>query len=210
MFKKIINLQDVIDMFKNQRTYYIVAYSLGTVLALEIARLLEKNGVTGSICLIDGNLKMVKGMHAKFIATNLKFDPNKCLKVMSKLYLNNKQKIEFMADLLKAPTNAAKIDTFLKYLPDEGTIKMYIRKSLENADEHNEWIQNYADHFDIKLQANIHMVHCKESQYYYKESMRTSQPYTNGKISADVVDGNHTSMLNNDKLVQIINAMLAH
>lgn len=57
--------QIILTLLKPKEPFHILAHSLGTVVALEVASLLEKLGHQGKIFLIDGSpllLKMLEGL----------------------------------------------------------------------------------------------------------------------------------------------------
>lgn len=47
--------QEIVQLHDKRKTFQIIAYSFGSVIAVEIARSLEKIGLTGKLCFIDGS-----------------------------------------------------------------------------------------------------------------------------------------------------------
>lgn len=52
---------------KNQKKFLIVGYSFGTLIAIELARLLEANGFSGQLILIDGAPDLIKSYINQFM-----------------------------------------------------------------------------------------------------------------------------------------------
>lgn len=50
--------QEILRLYKDRKQFHIVGYSVGTMVAIEIARLLERNGMSGTLYLIDGSPKL--------------------------------------------------------------------------------------------------------------------------------------------------------
>lgn len=49
-------------MVSKEEPFYFIAHSYGCIIALELAALLEKEGLTGTLVLIDGSPKTLKNL----------------------------------------------------------------------------------------------------------------------------------------------------
>lgn len=67
--------QDVTDHLTPNETFYIVGYSFGGLIALEMVKLLEKQNRSGRLWLIDSSPEFMKNMlHSLFITTKSEDD----------------------------------------------------------------------------------------------------------------------------------------
>lgn len=60
-------MQDVVEYFEDSNQFHIIAHSFGTIIALKLAEILEAQGKTGQLTLIDGSPQFIKLFSAEFM-----------------------------------------------------------------------------------------------------------------------------------------------
>ncbi|XP_070518650.1 fatty acid synthase-like [Cardiocondyla obscurior] len=85
-------LPHVLKKIKNQKEFFIVGYSYGSLIAIELARLLEANNLLGRLILIDGAPDLLKLWINKFMpATSLKELQNLIILWLLKVYTDHQR-----------------------------------------------------------------------------------------------------------------------
>lgn len=198
---------DIVELHKNRKRFCIAAYSFGTVLALEVARLLERqSGRHGQIYLIDGNsyamhnlIDTLYGCHRH--STNEKFGTKVIEEFVANYHMQQRSDAE--TALAKAETFDEKLDVCVESL---GTIK-YSREYLKECFvgcinrlaiiEHVYWKTN-----SDKINANITRVSATASFVVDGEEEIPLQ--TNGKTERHSIIADHSTILDQDAVIQMI------
>lgn len=176
-------------------------------MALEIAKLLESNGLTGNLCLIEGHVAMMKQFYS-LVNADSTFSVDKCLVHLRSQYLGVNEQEDFKAELMKTKSERRKIDLLLKLLPENDLLKIDLRKIISCIINRCKIFRNYDDRYNVKLRADVRLLHCELSKSYFKDPENDLKPFTDGKVTTNCLAGNHSTILVNEKLPLIINAML--
>lgn len=220
-------VQSIIDKvkayFASQPKFYIIAHSFGAIPAIEIARILEANGQTGHILLIDG-----APMHLCRLATGLmravsgnnsseSLENILIMTIFDKLSPMVKSEV-FQLQLSQKSTWLAKVDLLLDFLPTDVRStysEAYLRKIVvailnrvkavfKYGGENNGVESSNAPKHD-KLKSKIILV--RPSLASFKG---IADDYELSSIAVDpvivrIVDGDHFQILENDEIINIIN-----
>lgn len=62
----------VLDCFTKQKRFYIVGHSFGAIVAIQLAQMLERNGINGRLVLVDGSPVYLQRMSKAVIRTTSK------------------------------------------------------------------------------------------------------------------------------------------
>lgn len=91
------NFQNILPKAEEQRSFTIVGYSFGSLIALELVRRLEKQGLSGRLILIDGAPEYLKMVIEQFFpsATEEELQNNILLAVMDSMQSALSGKVNF-------------------------------------------------------------------------------------------------------------------
>lgn len=184
-----------------------MGHSFGGYVAIFLAKLLEKHGLTGQVISIDGSVILFKyGMRKVMPNIDLQFDEHLILAkilshafpeipfdVIAKKFAEPKAWDE-QFDLLYSM--APKIEYSVEYLKAISVGVMHrVRMCMSESDEYSgERIQSNI----TLIRPTTHLVPDVENDYNLKQ-------YTYGRVFVSFIEGNHMSMLDNAQLYQIIN-----
>lgn len=62
--------QHVLERRKGRRDFTVIGYSFGSMVAIELVRKLENEGLSGKLILIDGSPEMLKLIQSQQLASN--------------------------------------------------------------------------------------------------------------------------------------------
>ncbi|XP_025162586.1 uncharacterized protein LOC112590418 [Harpegnathos saltator] len=198
----------IISKIENSAEFIIVGYSYGTLIAIEVMRLLEARNFTGYLVLIDGTPDCVRTMKEHhFPFTNLQeFQNNILLNLMDLFYSINNTSI--LIQLSKHDTWEKKLDAFIECLPDDiiqlTSIENYktyytiIYKHLIAVHEYNaSLLPPLKSHILLLKPTTPYLLSADENYGLNK--------ITKGNVQVRHVEGNHLTMLESNELADIIN-----
>lgn len=199
--------QDVYQIFQNTENYYLIGYSFGSILTLELARLLEEKGKQGHVLLIDGSPALLKKMVIQSTA-----------KELTDIDLENT--IIRIAVMTLFPDNHFEIIKLVVAIP---TWKERVDKLSELARPFHSYSDSYAKimasallmrvsiaaHNDVTIvrpiKSGITLVRPTEMSVVDIEEDYGLSAYTEGKFNLKFIEGNHSTIIDNPKLAVIIN-----
>lgn len=196
-------------MFNGKKKFYFFAHSFGGMVAIELAKLLERNGLTGEVIVADGSVALFKRLlkaimpnadasHenvANFLQMQLAFE------LLPEFKASDIEKI-----MLEEKTTEARSDKFISlmtkreysdaYLKDIGygmlnRIRMVLCENEEYTGE--------------KIQSNITLIRPTTNLVVDIDNDYQLKHYTSGKVTVGFIEGDHLTMLDNKQLYQIVN-----
>lgn len=195
------------NLFKGKKRFILVGHSFGGYVAIEVAKLLERNGLTGQVISIDGAATVFnRGMKKVMPNIDVEFDENLILThvvshampefpfdVIQKKFAENKAWDEQFEKLFNVASKGEYSLGYLKAI-SVGVVRR-IKICMSEGDEYTgERIQSNV----TLIRPTTHLVPDVENDYNLKQ-------YTNGRVLVSFIEGNHMSMLDNVQLYQIIN-----
>lgn len=207
-------ISDVNKCFADQKDFYVIGYSYGCFIAMEIAKILEKSGRKGHIVLLDGAPAYLKRL-ALGVAKSAAKDEhveNALIMVMIKNLSNEILSEAILPKLNNCKEFDSKFQVILKLLPDvmkssysEAYIKNIMLAMLNrlkalfvvNTDEK---VNN-----DEKINSPILLVRPTNASVTNIAEDYELSNYANGEIIVKYINGNHITILDNDELVGTIN-----
>lgn len=92
------NFQYVLPKAEKQRTFILIGYSYGSLVAIELARRLEKHGLNGQLVLINGAPDLMKAMIEQYLPsqTQEELQNNILLYIMNNLQPAASEKVDFI------------------------------------------------------------------------------------------------------------------
>ncbi|XP_032674560.1 fatty acid synthase-like isoform X2 [Odontomachus brunneus] len=200
-------LPHVLTRMKNSKNFVLVGYSYGSVICIELARLLEAKSFTGRLILIDGTPEQMKTMKEQYFpfTTIQEFQNNVLLGLMDLFYSTDSTMIRL--ELSKHDTWEQKLDAFIGCIPDEfshihfESYRIYatsIYKHLLALDEYDTSSLPLLKSPILLLKPTVLSMHYRQDDYDLSKM-------TKGSAQIHYVEGNHFTMLENDEITAAIN-----
>ncbi|XP_072750344.1 fatty acid synthase-like [Anoplolepis gracilipes] len=200
-------LQHILNKKKLNRDFVIVGYSMGSLIAIELARKLEEMNLQGRLVLIDGAPEQMKAMANQYLpfTTIVELENNVLLGIMDTIQPALSGKL--LLELNKCMNWAEKLDIFISHVPSS-----YTHLSVENNKSLCTTIYKrlIAVHkYDVtqfsKIKSPITLLKPTIQALPFTREDYGLHKITKGKVEMFYIDGNHVTMMNNDKVVAAIN-----
>ncbi|KMQ97230.1 fatty acid synthase [Lasius niger] len=197
----------VLPKVEKQRIFILVAYSYGSLVAIELARRLENQGLNGRLVLIDGAPDLMKAMIEQHLPyqTQEELQNNILLHVMDSLQPAASGKL--LLDLNKCTTWEQKLDSFVSHLASDK-----ISPSVENQKAlcttlYNRILalQKYDALSLSQIRSSIILLKPTQSSVHTDKEDYGLSKITRDKVQVHYVEGNHVTMLDSDKVIAAIN-----
>lgn len=197
----------VLSKAEKQRTFILIGYSYGSLVAIELARQLENHGLNGQLVLIDGAPDLMKAMIEQHLPsqTQEELQNNILLHIMDDLQPAASEKL--LSDINKCTTWEQKLDSFVSHLSSDN-----IPLSVENQKalcttlySRVLALQKYDPLPLSRIRASIILLKPMQSFTYMAEEDYGLYKITRDKVKVHYVEGNHITMLDTDKIVTAIN-----
>ena len=212
---------------KDNENFYLVGYSFGAMVAIEIAKLLEESGLKGQIVLIDGAPTFLKKLVVNQVIFKKK---SRRISFESIIYLFLKMPATYSEDavqtvlmsgimrtvfpeenidvmeIMKIPTWDSRVEKLLDLSADQYIYSTdYLRKMANCLYQRIKMVIDYKSDSNYILRSPITLVRPTEISIVDVEEDYGLHKLTNGTTNVKYVEGNHLTMLENPKLIQIIN-----
>lgn len=198
---------DVLDLHKNRKRFCIAAYSFGTMLAPQVARLLEReSGLRGHIYMIDGHLQAIHLMiDSLYGCYRNRTDERLGTKIITE-YVHNfpmEQRSHIEAKLTKAETFDGKVDALVDSLQTTKYSREYLKECVVACINRCEIIENtHWEEAGDKVEAGITLILATES--FTQHSGDDIAQQTNGKVERVSMKANHTTILDCEPMIRMI------
>lgn len=197
-------------MFKLKKSFYIVAYSFGSIVALEIARRLEKCNKQGQIIFVDSSPNFVKKLISNFIQTKEPCDEKLQIQLASTFIYEIIPK-EDMQHLREQMSRYKSWSDKLNYVAETAKRVNYvftqtIRLKCAGLYKRLKAVQETSLQQNLKIKSPITLVRSHMNLTDIGEDYELSH-CTEGKIVVKFIDGNHQTILQNPILAKIINEL---
>ncbi|CAH1641070.1 unnamed protein product [Spodoptera littoralis] len=205
--------QIVIPMFKPGCPFWLLGYSYGTLLALELASRLEKEGYKGTIFCLDGAPEFAYALVTKTISITSDFQlQNSLLCHTMKLVAPNVDATrELMEKLNNIESFEERIALTVRMSPlqDKYSDK-FLTKLAQVSFDRLKTILDYDPKAFKKLQSPIVLLRPKENPSFVAvEENYGLDKYTENNVTVHFLEGNHVSIIENKDCADIINSVLA-
>lgn len=193
---------------KQSDPFYLIGYSFGSFVALQLADLLESLGYRGHILLIDGAPHFLKKLTNLHLGEN--FTDSTLYDVLFSSIVNQifpeESKESAALNFHKLETIEKKYELFLQYVDKQNEYsKEYSRDMVEAMFRRVRMAANF-DLESIKdLKSPITLVRPAEVSLQDIEEDYCVSKLTTAKVTLKVIEGNHMTMLTNPALSKIIN-----
>lgn len=198
-------------VFKKQEFFYLIGYSYGTYITLELARLFEEIGMKGHILLLDGAPSFLKQLSIATLGPTQEITDNAIqmmlLTAICHRVFPNDYPDEIISTLSELKTWPEKVDRIVEIAR---TAKMeyseqYMRDMVEALFIRLKSVFTYDLDKNFKVQSSITLVRPTEVAVVDIDEDYELSKITTGAVSIKFVEGNHQTMLDNEKLPEVIN-----
>lgn len=198
-------LQDVFS--KDKENFYLVGYSFGAMVTIELAKLLEETGLRGQIVLIDGAPTFLKKLVVDQMPTTHSDDSVQIVLISGIIRtIFPEESIDVMQIMKNNPTWESRLEKLLELSSDQYLYSTeYLRKMANCLFQRIKMVINYKFESCTMLRSPITLVRPTEISIVDVEEDYGIHKLTSGTTSVKYVEGNHFTMLDNSKLIQILN-----
>jgi fatty acid synthase, animal type len=199
--EQLFELQNLIRLFSR--------YSFGALITIELAKQLERSGLRGQIVLIDGAPTFLK----KLVVDQMPAAQSD--EAVQTVLINGimrtvfpEEKIDVMQIMTNNPTWEARLEKVLEMALDQYLYSQeYLRTMANCLYSRIKMVISYKSDFSQVLKSPITLVRPTEISIVDVEEDYGIHKLTNGNTSVKYVEGNHLTMLDNAKLIHIINEL---
>lgn len=199
------------DVFRKMEFFYLVGYSFGTLITLEIARALEEMGMKGHILLIDGSPHWLKQLGYGHIGGTQKVGEEVIQMMLLTTIINivypEDNPEDLIASMVDFPSWPDKVNHLVAY-GLEINLKYseeYLRNMVYSMYSRLRLVFDFDINAVAKLKSSITLVRPTEVAVVDIDEDYELSKYTDGSIQLKFIEGNHSTMLDNPELAQIIN-----
>lgn len=209
LFQLFLLFQDVLNLFKDKKRFVLVGHSVGGVIAIELAKLLEKMGLTGQLISVDGSQllfkRFIKALMPNIEAT-IDHIQNFLLEQMAYEILPDQQPAAIRKVVEDEKTWEDRMDKYISLMSKQDYSKEYLKNIGYGLQNRFKIVLDASENYDgEKMQSNIALIRPTTSFGVEIENDYRLTQYTNGSVFVSFIDGNHLSMLDNVQLYQLIN-----
>lgn len=209
-------IDEVYQMFANQKEYYVVGHSFGTLIALKIASMLEKRGKVGQVILIDGSpdylLKLAQGLQrATQIDSSL--EDNLILILFIHMCISDLLD-EFIQKLTACDSLSTKVELMSEFVAPEfksNYSKQYLQNlivailnrlkvvmNLNGTDDDMKGVM------DVRLKSQITLIRPTQASVSDIVEDYDLHKFSERAVNIKYVEGNHWTVLENTELTNIL------
>lgn len=219
---------EVSEVFSQQKKYFIVGHSFGTLIALKIAALLEKRGQLGHVVLIDGSpkflLKLMQGIRRSAPSQTNNIE-NDLIMILYAHLCSYDQLDGFIKKLTNCGMDLTKkMDLITEFVSNEFTanysakylrsvivavlnrLKFLVRLNTQMNDETEECTAL----IDARLKSPITLIRPTQKSVADIAENYDLHIYSEREVNIKFVDGDHLSVIENVVLSNILNELSAH
>lgn len=199
-------------VFSNSKKFILVAHSFGALVMLEIAKLLEHSGMMGHVLLIDGAPIFLKRLALEKIM--VKYD-EEALQLMLIIGIIQLLFPEENMDIIRVITRCKsweeRIHKLSEFAKDQNVYSEdYIRKMITATYLRVKMAVNQDSDNIIPINSPITLIRPTESVFTDIVDDYDLPKYTTGAFTLKLVEGNHSTILENKKIAEIINSIVTH
>lgn len=194
-------------MFKHVENYYLVGYSFGTTITLEIAKLLENSGKTGRVLLIDGSPQMMKKLASQITQGDVSEERLEASILSLALgVLTLEEKRTYMEAILNESSWNAKVEKFIELTRDDHPYSDEYSRTMLNCLLERVRLTIQQDLTALtRIKGDIMLVRPTEISVQDIEDDYGVSICTEGHSKLKFLEGNHFTIMDNPDLATLIN-----
>lgn len=201
------HVQEVFN--KDRENFYLVGYSFGAMITIELAKLLEARGSRGQVVLIDGAPPFLKKLVVDQMPATLSDEAVQNVLISGILRtVFPDEKTDVIQIMKNNPTWESRIENMLEMTSDQYIYSNdYLRIMAHCLFQRIKMVINYKTNPSDMLKSPITLIRPTEISIVDVDEDYGVHKLTNGTSNVKYVEGNHLTMLENIKLIQIINEL---
>jgi fatty acid synthase, animal type len=198
------------DVFNKEREhFYVVGYSFGAMIALELTKMLEKQGKRGNLVLIDGAPLFLKKLVVDQMPTS---DTDQAVQsvLLSGILrvVFPEEKVDVFTIMKENPTWEERVEKIIDLAKDQYLYSTeYLRVMANCLFYRIKMVLDFKPDMRDVIKSSITLIRPTEISIVDVDEDYGLKKLTKGLVSVKYVEGNHLTMLENSKLVQIINEL---
>lgn len=199
---------DVQQMFsKDKENFYLIGYSFGALVTIELAKLLEDSGLRGQIVLVDGAPAFLKKLVVDQMPTTHSDEAVQNVLISGIMRtIFPEEKVDVMEIMRDNPTWESRVERLVEMATDQYLYSTdYLRRMANCIFQRIKMVIEYKATPGRILKSPITLVRPTEISIVDVDEDYGVFKLTNGQTNLKYIEGNHLTMLENAKLVQIIN-----
>lgn len=196
------------EVLKNTEYFYLIGYSFGSMITLEVARLLEEAGMTGQVLLIDGSPEFLRQLAIGQMTEDYTEEIIQSVLVSGiiRTIFPDENPEDMFARISEFSSWEDRVNKLIELSQHQHVYsEPYLRKSADAFYKRLKVILAWDNKNIKKIKAPITLVRPTEVSVVDIDEDYELSKHTDGAISLKFIEGNHISMLENNKLPQIIN-----
>lgn len=202
------SFQEIMELHKNVKAFYLIGYSFGSMITLELARIFEESGLKGKLVLIDGAPLFLKRLSIDQFTSDYTDEI-----IQTTLLANSIQTVfheddgQIMKLVLTKPTWDSRLDKLTEFTKEHNLYSdLYLRSILNALVNRIKLVLNLnIDSFKPLKHTIITLIRPTEASVIDIDEDYGSNKLSDHKINIKFVEGNHITMLDNHKLTVLIN-----
>jgi fatty acid synthase, animal type len=193
---------------KEKENFYLVGYSFGALITIELVHMLEESGLRGQVVLVDG----APGFLKKLVVDQMPSaqSDEAVQNVLISGVMRNifpEEKVDVMQIMKNYPTWELRVEKVLEMATDQYLYSTdYLRTMANCLFQRLKMVINYKP-TNKMIKSPITLIRPTEISIVDVEEDYGIQKLTRGNTNVKYVEGNHLTMLENSKLIQIINEL---
>lgn len=196
------------ELHKNAKTFYLIGYSFGSMITLQLARIFEESGMKGKLVLIDGAPLFLKKLSIDHFKTDFSDET-----IQTMLIANSIQTVfhgddgEILKLVLSKPTWDSRLDKLTEFTKEHNLYSdLYLRSILNALVNRIKLVLNLnIESFKPLKHTLITLIRPTEASVIDIDEDYGTNKLSEHKINMKFVEGNHITMLENHKLTGLIN-----
>ncbi|XP_075218277.1 fatty acid synthase 3 [Lycorma delicatula] len=202
-------LPHILQYLKTKKTFNLIGYSFGGMVAMELLLLLEKRGYSGKTILVDSSPDFLKVLTTESLQNNtseINLQVQLLLRFVALIHPHDTT--ELKEALKNLPDWKSRLDFLIDNGPDNTKYSKKYQKLLMNAVYHR--VKSILTYEGIKcksIKSQITLIRPSDIAVNMEEDYELSK-YTLLPVPVIFVEGNHVSILDNKKTAELINNLI--
>lgn len=194
-------------MFSGNEKFLLVGYSFGSLLTLEIAKLLESKRKKGSVTIIDGSPQFIHTVANQMVPDNTDDKIQSVIILTCARLLFSDEFHDIAKQVFEHKTWELRLKTFVEFAQTRSHYSAAYGSKMLNALINRLKISLAADKLILPTleHTQISLIRPADSSAKDFEQDYGLGKYSSSKVHVDVIDGNHTSILSNPDLIKLLN-----
>lgn len=202
-------IPEIKKLIKLDEKFVIAGYSFGTIVAIEVTHILEKEGYLGNLILLDGSPDYVKTLLVEvFLNGDVSEDfiqRSVLLRAASLLW--SSESMKFQDKLSKANNWMERLNLFIDNSSTINYSKNYMRDVVNSIYCRTRAALAYEGPPEKSIKSSVSLIRPTESPSVYCSEDYGLSKFCIEEISVHILGGNHITLLENEKFGNILSSI---